>query len=136
MNTDLKKIFTNLALYNGIILLLNIFLFETFLKSFFFPIYYVSFGIFLVLTILHCIILVKYSKQRIALFTRMFMLSTSVKFFVLIIYITLYIFLQKEKAVPFLLHTLVLYFLFTIFEVISMYKYFINIRSSNGQQIK
>lgn len=53
-------------------------------------------------------------------FVRTFMAVTTMKLFLFLIILTLYGFVDRERAFVFIFHFLVFYFLFTIFEVVAL----------------
>jgi len=77
---------------------------------------------FVAITIGVHLIITKAGKKEIRQFSTYFMGSTTAKLFIYLIFIVVYVFVDKEHAVPFLLTFLSLYFLFTFFETYSLLK--------------
>ncbi len=77
---------------------------------------------YLVITISIHTILTKAGKQKISRFSTFYMGSISVKLFIYIIFMTIYVLLNKSTAIPFLITFFILYILFTTFETYSLLK--------------
>ncbi|MBI3511087.1 MAG: hypothetical protein HY064_10525 [Bacteroidetes bacterium] len=61
-------------------------------------------------------------KGKPGVFVRRFMGATTLRLMLFLIAILIFTFTRRDKAVLFLFHFLVLYILFTVFEVITFYK--------------
>jgi hypothetical protein len=59
-------------------------------------------------------------------FTYKFMGATGIKMFVYLIFIAVYLLIDREHAVPFLICFLILYFLYSVFEILTVLKYLKN----------
>ncbi len=98
------------------------------LSIFFFPKIYLVYnfftiGLFLVLTNLIYYFSVKSLKGKtITAFTNTFMAASTIKLFVLLIYIIFYVFVEKENKGLFLIFVLVNYIVFSVLEVVSIIK--------------
>lgn len=55
-------------------------------------------------------------------FIRMFIASITIKFMVYLMIIILFLFINRKDAVPFIVSFLILYLIFTSFEVIKLYR--------------
>jgi len=77
-------------------------------------------GVFILITTLVHYILVRSVDKNPGSFVRTFMASTSIKLFVYLIIITLYSMFNKSEAVLFIFGFLLMYLLFTGFEVITI----------------
>ena len=80
-------------------------------------------ALFLIVTLIFHILLVNSSKKRVNKFVQRFLTFTSAKLLLYLIIIVAYIFLNKENAVPFLVIFLILYMIYTFFEIFSILKY-------------
>ncbi len=115
-----KKYFIKLLIFATVI---SVILFLTFF--FVLPQFYLNIFPWLILfflssnSIIHYI-LTKAGKQRITKFSTFFMASTTAKLFLYLIFIVLYVLLNKENAVVFLITFFILYVLFTFFETFSL----------------
>jgi len=89
------------------------------------PQYYLQVFPFLIvffvgLTIGMHLVLTRAGKKEIRQFSTYFMGSITAKLFIYLIFIIIYVFIDRENAVPFLLTFLCLYILFTFFETYSL----------------
>ncbi len=119
MAKTMKKITIQLIIFTIIVAILSAALFLTLLKEYYFQIFPLSVIIFFALTLLFFFLIVKRGENNPNKFVRMFLLSTTIKIFTLLIYLTGYLLYDRSEAVPFLISFLVLYLIFTIFEVFS-----------------
>jgi predicted neutral ceramidase superfamily lipid hydrolase len=119
MAKTMKKITIQLIIFTIIVAILSAALFLTLLKEYYFQIFPLSVIIFFALTLLFFFLIVKRGENNPNKFVRMFLLSMTIKIFTLLIYLTGYLLYDRSEAVPFLISFLVLYLIFTIFEVFS-----------------
>lgn len=87
------------------------------------PLSWLIWGIFVVVTWLIHYLLTRPGKTT-QQFVRMFMGLTSLKLFGFLMFLVLYALIETEGAFVFVLHFLVFYLLYTVFEVITLYKHF------------
>jgi len=98
--------------------------FSTFLSNYYLSVFWILLGLISFLTaIFHYSILQIQQKQPSRFATR-FMMVTGIKMMVYLVFITSYAFIFPEKATRFLVSFLVLYLLYTIFEVFLIVRYF------------
>ncbi|OQY00288.1 MAG: hypothetical protein B6I20_09025 [Bacteroidetes bacterium 4572_117] len=116
----LKKYIIRLLVFSAIISTISYFLFQFALAQYYLPVFPYLISFFITVSVLVHYILLKASDFRIAKFSTFFMGSVSAKLFLYIFFLIIYLLIDKENAVPFLLTFLALYFLFTIFETISL----------------
>ena len=116
----LKKYIIRLLLFSVILSAAAYILFEFVLGQYYLPVFPFLILFFTLVSISIHYLLLKASNFRIAKFSTFFMGSTSVKLFLYIIFLVIYVLVDKSNAVPFLLTFLALYFLFTIFETFSL----------------
>ena len=69
-------------------------------------------------------LLLSASKKKPQHFVRAFMAATSIKLFIYLLLITLYSFFNSSQAISFVLSFLILYLLYTAFEVATLMKHF------------
>jgi hypothetical protein len=81
-------------------------------------------GFFIVVTALIHIVLVKSSEQSPRKFITNFMALSGAKLFVYLMVIVIYALLKGKEALGFVILFLVLYFLYSIFEVVTLLKHF------------
>lgn len=116
----LKKYIIRLLIFSVILSAISYGLFEFVMEQYYLAVFPYLFVFFMVISILVHFILLKASNFRIAKFSTFFMGSISVKLFLYIIFLIIYILIDKANAVPFLLTFLVLYFIFTVFETFTL----------------
>jgi len=98
--------------------------YTTILKNFYLPVFPFLLALFILITAIIQIMLVRIGKNEMAKFTRYFMLTLTIKIFVFLIFLVSYIFLDKENAAIFLVTFLVLFIVFLLYEVITLYTAF------------
>ena len=116
----LKKYIIRLFTFSIIISAISFVLFKYVLTQYYLDVFPFLIVFFAFTSVLIHYILLKASNFRIAKFSTFFMGSTSAKLFLYIIFLVIYVLVDKSNAVPFLLTFFVLYFLFTIFETFSL----------------
>ena len=116
----LKKYIIRLLVFSAILSALSFGLFSFVLQQYYLPVFPYLIAFFIIISILVHVILLKASNFRIAKFSTFYMGSTTAKLFLYIIFLIIYVLVDKENAVPFLLTFFVLYFLYTIFETFSL----------------
>ena len=116
----LKKYITRLLIFSTILSTISFGLFSFVLPQYYLPIFPYLITFFISVSILVHVILLKASNFRIAKFSTFYMGSTTAKLFLYIIFLIIYVLVDKENAVPFLLTFFILYFLYTIFETFSL----------------
>ena len=116
----LKRYIIRLFLFSVILGAISFGLFKFVLAQYYLHIYPFLIAFFVIISILVHFIVLKASNFRIAKFSTLFMGSTSAKLFIYIIFLIIYVLVDKENAVSFLLTFLVLYFVFTVFETFSL----------------
>ncbi len=116
----LKKYILRLITFSVILGVLTFALFKFVLGQYYLPIFPFIIIFFAIVSISVHYILLKASNFRIAKFSTFYMGSTTVKLFLYIIFLIIYVLVDKENAVPFLLTFFVFYFLFTVFETFSL----------------
>lgn len=85
------------------------------------PLSFYIFGFFALVFLLNHIFLLNADNKKPAVFIRRFMASSALRLFLFVIIIVGYAVTHKSLAVLFIWHVLIFYFLFTVFEVISLY---------------
>ena len=68
------------------------------------------------------IVLAKSIRKRPAVFSNNFMLLTVLKLFILMAFLGLYIYYNRQDAIPFVIGFFILYISFTVFEVVAVMK--------------
>ncbi|OFX82777.1 MAG: hypothetical protein A2W99_14025 [Bacteroidetes bacterium GWF2_33_16] len=118
-----KILFKN-AIFSFFIALISIVFFKTIFTNHYLPVFWILLvGLALITAFIH-IILIKLTESSISKFATRFILITGIKMIVLLTIILTYSFLYKEQAVSFLVSFLVLYLLYTSFEVYIIIPFF------------
>ena len=116
----LKKYTYRLLIFSAIVAAILFLVFKYALAQYYLPVFPFLIVFFASISILIHYLLLKASNFRIAKFSTFFMGSITVKLFLYIIFLVIYVLVDKTNAVPFLLTFFVLYFIFTIFETFSL----------------
>jgi hypothetical protein len=120
MKNNFFKFIKGLTLYTLLILGLGIILFLTVLKNYFLPVLpFVLLFYYLSTLVLHKFML-QISQKEISRFSFKFMMLSLIKMFIYIIFGVLYIVIDEENAVIFLIVYLILYVAYAVYEVRSV----------------
>ena len=114
------KYITRLLIFAAVLSLVVYGLFTSVLEQFYLPVFPYLIAFFVSISVLVHFILLKASNYRIAKFSTFFMGSVTLKLFMYIIFLVVYVLFDKENAVPFLITFFVFYLAFTVFETISL----------------
>ncbi|MGC9373570.1 MAG: hypothetical protein ACP5DQ_00835 [Bacteroidales bacterium] len=99
-------------------------LFQTVLSTYYHPVFWLNLFIIAVLTgILHFSIL-KVSTEGYSRFSSRFIMISGIKMMIYLVFIVLFALFNPDHAKFFLITFLILYFIYTFFEVLLMLKYF------------
>lgn len=120
MNSILLKFYYKLAIFSTIVTLIAILLYNTVLKSYYVSQFPITLIVFILITGGIFYILWRDDKKEKGKFNQLFLMGTTVKILVLLTFLAIILIIDRKNAVPFLISFLVLYFLFTIFEVVSI----------------
>ena len=124
MNNHLKKFIIKGIIISLILFIAGFFLFITILKEYFsfsFPVLLLA---MLLITVLFHRYLVRSAEGNNRKFPIKFLSATGIKMGLYLILIILFIVFDRENAIPFLLVFLIIYVIFTTFEVVSVLNYF------------
>ena len=117
MQKKIKKFVLNTLIFTGLISTFVFIIFYFFLQQYFLLIFPLILLFFAILTILVHTILLNASKKKLSNFVNMFMISTVAKLFIHLIFIGVYLLIDKTNAKPFVVFYLINYFFYTIYEV-------------------
>jgi len=120
MENNFLKFIKGLTYYTLIILGVGILLFLTVLKSYFLIILPIVLIFYYISTLVLHKFMLKISQKDISRFSFKFMMLSLIKMFVYIIFGVLYIIIDEENAVTFLVVYLMLYVAYAIYEVRSV----------------
>jgi general stress protein CsbA len=105
------------------IVIVSLIVFQTILKSYYIPEFWMLLAIIAVLTGFFHYSQLQIQDKQGSKFTNRFMMSSGIKMMVYLALITSYSFLNPSKAASFLISFFVLYILFTAFEIIHIVNY-------------
>jgi len=128
MDQSLRKFAIQLILLTIFCIIAGLLTFKSFLEEYYFTGYIVMPVLFLGITLGVHTYLIKASQDKPRKFTSKFIGATGLKMFIYIIFIAIYILIDRQHAIPFLISFLILYILYTVFEVISVLNYLKNRR--------
>lgn len=134
MRKQLLRYSLKLLIFTAVILVVALGLYFTVLQEYYLQIYPLLLFYFVILTYIIHIVLLKASEMRPQKFVNKYLLLTTVKLLINIVIITVYLFLNREKAVPFLIVFLIHYLVYTFFEVAFFSEYLR--KSSNKKRDK
>ena len=113
-----KQIFLKKALLFCLVLVgVSAILFSTYMKAFYLKIFPLQFGIIAKVTILSHLRLMNAAEANIRRFNTTFLSIMSVKLIIYVVFIMVYLLMERSGAVNFILSFLILYFCYTILEV-------------------
>ena len=116
----LKNFIKRILILSAIISVISFFLYSYVIPNFYIGIFPFLILFFILITIGVHYMLTKAGKQKISKFSSFYIGSITIKLFIYILFLTVYVFLDKKNAVIFLITFLILYFLFTFFETYSL----------------
>lgn len=123
MNNHLKKFISRGIIISLILFIAGFFLFITILKEYFSFSFPVLLLVIFLITVLFHRYLIRSAGENSKKFPARFLGATGIKMGFYMILIILYVVLDRENAVPFLLVFMIIYLTFTIFEVVSVLNY-------------
>lgn len=123
MNNHLKKFIIRGIIISLILFITGFFLFITILKEYFSFSFPVLLLVIFLITVLFHRYLIRSIGESNKKFPVKFLGATGIKMGFYIILIIMYVVFDRENAVPFLLVFMIIYLIFTIFEVVSVLDY-------------
>ncbi len=115
-----KNYSLRLLIFVVFIALIAAILYSTVLSSFYLSVFPYVLLFFTLISFLSHYIIVKAGQSRITKFSTSFMGITSLKLFLYLIFIIVYLLIDKTNALVFVLTFFILYLLFTVFETSSL----------------
>ncbi|MDA3778734.1 MAG: hypothetical protein PF487_00635 [Bacteroidales bacterium] len=120
MSDKLKKFLFREAILTLVVIVIGLIFFTTFLKDYYKPVYFIILAIVSILSAIFYRGLLKSMKYSTSKFISNFMLISGIKIMVYLVFLIYYVFTFKENAVNFLIVFLVLYLIYTFFDVYSL----------------
>ncbi len=118
----LKKYIIRLLIFSLLIAILAFALYATVLSRFYLPVMPWVLLFFVLISLATHYILIKAGESRITKFSTSFMGVTSIKLFLYLIFIVVYLINDKSNALVFVISFFILYLLFTVFETSTLLK--------------
>ncbi len=119
-----KKFIIKEAILTVSLGLIALTLFQTVLKTYYHPVFWLNLFIIAILTgVLHFSVL-KVSEEGYSRFSSRFMMSSGVKMMAYLVFMLVYALFNTDHAKLFLITFLILYFIYTFFEVFLTIKFF------------
>ena len=125
MTKDLKRFFLSAAILLIVAISVSQIFFFTIFETFYFPARIISIVFVWLATCASHLWVMKTVTDKPKAFNRVFMLQTTLKLFLYLVFVAIYLYFFRENGVPFTLHFFVVYLFFAIFEV-SMILKFVN----------
>ena len=119
-----RKFLIRELIFALILALISYTLFQTVLKEFYLPVFWLLFGIITVFTAVFHLSILQVSDKNSAKFTSKFMMVSGIKMIIYLALIVFYAFSFPDKAKIFLISFFILYMLYTIFEVLLIVNFF------------
>ena len=123
MNTDFFNFYKKSTLLSILLFVTGLVTFSFLIPEFYLPVFPFLLLFFYLLSLLLQFLLYKIAKMKISNFAARFMAITMMKMFLLLILALVYIFLNKEEAIAFIVVFFLLYVIFTILEVRDIMKF-------------
>ncbi len=120
INNDLRFFIKKFVLFCLVLTGMSLLLFDLVLKDLYLKIYPVQFALVALVTFLSHLRLMKSFDQNIRRFSTTFLSTMSVKLLIYMVFIIIYLLIDRTRAINFVLTFLVLYLCFTTFEVIQI----------------
>jgi len=124
MNTErqifLKKVFYLCLSISGMAILL----YQSVLKGYYLSIFPLQFAVVILVTVISHLRLMNSVEQNARRFSTTFLSVMSAKLFIYLFFILICLLVDRSKAINFVVTFLLLYLIFTIFEVIEISNYF------------
>lgn len=130
----LKKSIIRIISFALIIFVLSFFLYSMVIPQYYLPIFPFVVLFFVLAILTTHIVILKSSRKKARNFANSYLGSTALKLFAYMIFILIYVFADRENAFTFIINFLLLYFLFTAFEVVFLLKDLKEIDNSNAKE--
>jgi len=130
MTPEQKRFIISATILLGISVAISQLFFSTIFVTYFFPFRIISIVLVWLATCVFHYWVMKTVTDKPKAFTRVFMLQTVIKLLLYMMCIAGYLLTYREYGVPFTVHFLVVYLIFSIFEVSSIFKF---VKENSGQ---
>jgi hypothetical protein len=119
MHSDFNRFIKGIGVITLVVLVIGAIMFRLVIPGHYLCIFPYTLLFFVGLSVLFYYILLKIASKRTMYFINGFILGSAGKLFLYFLFFAIYVYLNREKAIPFTVVFLSLYIVFTIHEVIS-----------------
>ena len=123
MSAVSKKFIVKICLFTLIIFLIGTALFATLLKSFYLSVFPYQILLIATVTTIGHLWVIRASEQNTMKFTTAFMGSATLKLIVYLFFMLIYLWIDRSKVIPFVLTFMILYLIYTVFEVAEVLRF-------------
>ena len=120
----LKKYLKKVLIFSILIGLIAFILYSTLLKEYYLPVFPYLFLFFILINISVHWFMMSAGKKRPATFSAYYMGTVSLKLFIYLIFLVIYVLADKKNAAVFIVSFFILYVLFSVFETVALLKDF------------
>jgi len=120
MGASTAKFIIKIGLLTLIIFVIAMVLFSTVLKPFYLAVFPVQLLLIALVTTAGHLWIIKSSKENTLKFTTAFMGSATLKLMIYLFFILIYLWTDRSQVIPFTLTFMILYIVYTIFEVVEV----------------
>lgn len=126
MNPIFLRFFLSLSIYSLVIISAGIVIFSYLLPGYLLAItpFVLACLLFYTVTLIVHYVLLKSGKQKAQPFVRNFIATTFLKLLAYLLILVIYVLLNRENAMAFIVTFLILYLFYTVFETIAIIKFF------------
>jgi hypothetical protein len=117
------RFFQSLLMFSALVFLAGYLLFSTILKEFFAPVFYALIFYFMLLTLAGRLVLVKGDFEVPGNFNMRYFIVRWIKVFIHMIFIMVYLFIDRDNAPAFVLTFLAIYIIYSVFDVYTLSYY-------------
>jgi hypothetical protein len=123
MSAVSRKFIVKTCLFTFFIFLIAAALFSTVLKTFYFTAFTYQLLLIATVTTLGHLWVIRASAQNTIKFTTAFMGSATLKLMVYLFFMLIYLWFDRSHVIPFVLTFMILYLIFTVFEVLEVLRF-------------
>lgn len=120
ISTEKRFFYKKATLFCLVLIGLSLLLFDSVLKDFYLNYYPLQFGVIALVTFLSHLKLMNSLEKNARRFNTTFLAVMSVKLLIYLIFIIVCLLLDRTRAINFVVTFMILYFIFTVFEVIEI----------------
>ena len=123
MSDASRKFVLKISLYTLTIFVISFALFTTVLKTFYLSVFPIQLLLIATVTTLGHLWVIRSADQNTMKFTTAFMASVTLKLLIYLFFMLIYLWIDHSQVISFVLTFMVLYVVFTVFEIIQVLKF-------------